>query len=331
MLCGVWELGGALSEQIVARAPFERSGGSGNMLERVTLRDGRELICKRVSPEWDWISRSVNDHGRVVSMWANGLFERMPAGIDHATVGVEGDSSGWTVFMDDLSGVLLPDARRLDRSAVRRVLAAMAELHHVFWGETFDDLCSLEDRYQLLSPRTAEREIARGERAGHLIARCWDEFSELVADDIASTILTMANRPGLLAEELAKCEQTLIHGDLRLNNLGFRDDRVVLIDWGDRTGGAPPAVELASFLIFDAKRFDVSRDDVVNDFRDLYRERFDGRALQLALIGGMVQLGCHIMLPIVLRGDEEARESAASELAWWIPTVARALETWSPA
>lgn len=29
-----------------------------------------------------------------------------------------------------------------------------------------------------------------------------------------------------------------------------------------------------------------------------------------------MQLGWHITLPIVLRGDDEARESAADELAW---------------
>jgi Ser/Thr protein kinase RdoA (MazF antagonist) len=152
-----------------------------------------------------------------------------------------------------------------------------------------------------------------------------------VPRDLAATILAMANRPAPLAEQLRACEQTLIHGDLRLNNLGFRGDRVVLIDWGDRTGTAPPAVELASFLVFDAKRFDVPRDDVLADFRELYGARFDERALQLALIGGMVQLGCHMTLPVVLHGDEESRRSAGRELEWWVPAVTEALEAWSPA
>ena len=134
----------------------------------------------------------------------------------------------------------------------------------------------------------------------------------------------------MLAEQLERCEQTLIHGDVRLSNIGFSDDRVVLIDWGERTGTAPAAVELASFMIFDAKRLDVSRDDMIADFRGLYGDRFDETALHLALIGGMVQLGCHFVLDFVLKDGDDERASAMSELAWWTRTVATALETWSP-
>ncbi|MDQ3677428.1 MAG: ecdysteroid 22-kinase family protein [Actinomycetota bacterium] len=296
----------------------------------MTLRDRRELIRKEISPEWDWISRATNDDGRVVSMWERGLFERFPSTIDHATVAAERAGDRWSVFMHDVSAALVSADRRLDRAELRRVLAAVADLHLAFWGERFPELCTLEDRYRLLSPRTARREQERGERVGDIINSCWELFTELVPDDIATAILAIANRPALLAEQLDRCEQTLIHGDVRLNNLGFSDDRVVLVDWGERTGSAPAAVELASFLVFDAKRFDVSRDDVVSDFRSLYGDRFDETALQLALIGGFVQLGCHFTLPIALGGGDEARAAASAELEWWTPKVASALELWSP-
>ena len=320
----------SLSDQIVARRPLGSAGASGNTVERVTLRDGRELICKRVSPEWDWLSRATNDRGRTLSMWASGLFERVPPAIHHATVAVEADGSGWSVFMDDVSDALVPPDGRLDRASVRRLLAAMSELHLTFWGERFPDLCRLEDRYLLLSPQTARRELQRGNPVGDVITRCWEAFSELAPEDIAEAILAIVDRPALLAEQLDKCEQTLVHGDLRLSNLGFSGDRVVLIDWGERTGTAPAAVELASFLAFDARRLDVSREDVIADFRGLYGDRFDERALQLALIGGLVQLGTYFVLDWVLKGGDAERASAMSELAWWTNTVAAALETWSP-
>lgn len=319
-----------LSNEIVAREALVSRGASGNTLERVTLRDGRELIRKEVSPEWDWISRATNDDGRVVTMWERGLFERLPCTIDHATVAAERAGDRWSVFMHDVSAALVPADRRLDRTELRRVLAAVADLHLAFWGERFPDLCTLEDRYHLLSPRTARREQERGERVGDIISRCWELFTELVPGDLATAILALANRPALLAEQLDRCEQTLVHGDVRLNNLGFSDDRVVLVDWGERTGSAPAAVELASFLVFDANRFDVSRDDVVSDFRNLYGDRFDDTALQLALIGGFVQLGCHFTLSIALGGGDEAQAAANAELEWWTPKVASALEMWSP-
>lgn len=319
-----------LSEQIIARQPLDSAGASGNTVERVTLGDGRDLICKRVSPEWDWLSRATDDRGRALSMWNSGLFGRIPSVIHHATVAVEAEGPGWSVFMHDVSDALVPGDRRLDRSSVRRVLAAVAELHLAFWGERYPELCPLEDRYLLLSPRTARRETERGNPVGAIIARCWETFAEFAPDDIAGPILTIVERPALLAEQLEKCDQTLVHGDVRLSNLGFLDDRVVLVDWGERTGSAPAAVELASFLAFDAKRFDVSREDVIADFRALYGDHFDDTALQLALIGGLVQLGCHFVLDVVLRGGDAERASATSELAWWTRTVRAALETWSP-
>lgn len=113
-------------------------------------------------------------------------------------------------------------------------------------------------------------------------------------------------------------------------NLGVPDDGVVLIDWGERTGFAPAPVELASFLVFDASRLDVSRDDVIADFQVLYGDRFDDRALQLSLIGGMVQLGPNPVLDLVLNGRDEARASAVSQLSWWTEKLSVALETWSP-
>ncbi len=213
---------------------------------------------------------------------------------------------------------------------MQRVLAALAEVHLAFWGETASGLCGLEDRYHLLSPRTARRETERGQPVGDVISRCWDAFVDFVPDEIANAVLILAERPELLAEQLASCEQTLVHGDLRLANLGLADDQVVLIDWGERTGFAPAPVELASFLVFDAPRLDVSRDDVIAHFQALYGDRFDERALQLALIGGMVQLGPNPVLDLVLSGRDEARASAASQLSWWTEKLSAAFETWSP-
>ena len=324
------QLDTALSDKIVARTPLAAHGASGNVLEQVTLADGRALVHKRVSPEWDWLSRATGDDGRAVAMWSEGLFLRIPSVIDHATVSVEADGAAWSVFMRDVSAAMLPDERRLDRHDVRRVLAALAEMHLAFWGERFPQLCSLEQRYELLSPRTAQREQHINGQVADLIERCWELFGEMVPSDVSARIMAIVERPALLAEQLARCEQTLIHGDVRIANLGLTPDSVVLVDWGERTGTAPPAVELASFLAFDARRFDVSRDDVIADFATLYGERFDEHAMQLALIGGLVQLGCNFLLPVVLGGGDDARAVAREELAWWTVAVSRAFEIWSP-
>lgn len=320
-----------LSAQVVNRVPLSQSSGnSGNIIERVTLADGRMLVYKRVSPAWDWLSRSTGDKGRIITMWERGVFERMPASIDHTVVGVDLDGDAWNVFMSDIAHTLIDEDIRHNRATAERILSAVADMHAAFWDVDIDGLCTIEERYQMLSLRTARAEKELGNPAGDLIFRAWDAFHEHASDEIAAVISRLSADPKPLADELRTCAQTLIHGDLRLGNAGFDGDRVVLIDWGDRTGMAPPAVDLGWFIIFDAKRFDVSRDDIVSVFRSLYADRFEERALHLGLIGGLVQGAAHIGLGFLEADDEAKRAAAADELEWWTRRAERAFETWAP-
>jgi aminoglycoside phosphotransferase (APT) family kinase protein len=320
-----------LTAQIVERAPLDQSqGNSGNAIERVRLADGRRLVLKRVSPEWDWLSRATNDDGRVATMWEGGVFDRIPASIDHATVGVERDGDAWNIFMKDIAHTLLPEDVPHDRPTVRRILAAVADLHAAFWNEDVPGLCTIEDRYGMLSLATAEREKALGnDPVADLIHRAWEAFAQHARKDIVDVMARLSEDPRPVADELRACGQTLIHGDLRIGNTGTVGDSIVLIDWGDRTGMAPPAVELAWFIGFDAKRLGVSRDALVEDFREVSGDFFEQRALDLALIGGFVQLAAHIGLGF-LGDDDEQRQAAVEELGWWTAKVERSFETWSP-
>lgn len=328
-----------LGEEITERLPLGAEGGfSGNVIERVRLRDGRELIHKRVVPDRDWISRATGDRGRLPTMWRAGLFERMPAVIEHGIVAVEEDAEGWSVFMRDVSAELFPRDGRLDLASVERALRAIAEVHFAFWDEDLPGLCSIEDRYHLLSPRTVRREHELGNSADALESG-WEAFAEHVPSELTDVLLPLVEDPTPIADQLRKCEETLVHGDLRLDNLGFTDGRVVVLDWGERSGSAPPAVELMWFLGFDALLFDCTREQVIASFREIYGDRVDDRAMDLAFIGGFVHLGCHFGLGILgrsptvarLTGDDDTkRAAAAAELSWWTREVERALNTWSP-
>ncbi len=80
----------SLTAEIVSRRPLESAGNSGNVIEHVTLRDGRELVLKRVSPEWDWMSRVTHDRGRLgFNVGQRAL--RAGAGGDRSRDGLGGD------------------------------------------------------------------------------------------------------------------------------------------------------------------------------------------------------------------------------------------------
>jgi hypothetical protein len=173
-------------------------GFSGNTIERVLLRDGRTFIHKRVNPDSDWISRATGDRGRLVTMWEAGLFEQMPPVIEHGIVAVEADEEGWSVLMDDVSSALLPRHVRLDRATVGRVLRAMAEIHDAFRGHALPGLCSIEDRYHLLSPRTIQREREVGNQA-EALTKGWEAFAEHVPAGIADAIMPLVEDPTPIA------------------------------------------------------------------------------------------------------------------------------------
>ncbi|MDQ3723850.1 MAG: phosphotransferase [Actinomycetota bacterium] len=312
---------GSLGNQIVRRRPRDSDGNSGSKIESVTLRDGRNLLVKRVSPESDWMARETHDEGRLSAMWASGLLARVPEVIDHTIVAVERDGNAWNVFMRDVSDALIPHNARLGRAGVRRILSAARELHEAFWAESLPELCTLEDRYSLFSPATGRRERARGSRHGIVFTAGWDAFFERAPADIAQAVAAILERPRLLAEQLERCEQTLIHGDLRLGNLGFSDGRVVMIDWGERVGIAPPAAERGTLRSpRPSRRPETSR----------VGERCDETSLQLSLIGSLAQLGGLLGFWLMQERSDEGRAVWIDELAWWMTTGERALNVWSP-
>ncbi len=83
---------------------------------------------------------------------------------------------------------------------------------------------------------------------------------------------------------------TLLHGDLRDDNLGLTEDRVVLLDWDLATGGTP-TVEFAWFLCHDAWRIDATHDELEADFHAAEGELLDADEIELGMLSGLVQYG----------------------------------------
>jgi hypothetical protein len=321
----------SLLANVVAREPLAAADGrSGSLLERVTLGGGEALVVKHVLDGGDWIMRGCHDHGRAAQLWSDGVLARIPAVIDHAVVGAEPVEGGWLVIMRDVSAALVPDHLRIGRDDSRRVLEAAAALHAAFAGDPPLALCSMADRYQLLSPATTRREAGGTDEVPKLIGRGWERFAELVPGEVTGPVLEIMERPEPFVAALSRSGSTLIHGDLKLGNLGFDGDRVVMLDWGTQTGWAPPAVEVAWYLAVNWSRIDATREQVLDDFRAAEGDRHDEDALRLALLGGLVQLGWDKALHASGHPDPAIRAREAADLAWWTERARDALGVWSP-
>jgi hypothetical protein len=312
---------------VAERTTLASSGWSGNRIDRVVLADGRELIAKRIVPGSDWLGRASHDPGREALLFADGVFARLPASVDPAIVAAEPEGDAWWVVMRDVSAELLDDSTPLTREENRFILARAAEMWSEFWDEEVPHLSTLAHRLECASPAISERERDNVDILPKQFEAAWEAFAEAVDDDVGDAILELVADLTPLAAALVARGTTLIHGDLRDENIALPDGRLVLLDWGLAAKGHP-AVELAWYMVHDVWRIAATHDEVVEDFRRALGERDDPTALELGLISGLVQYGWIFGHSAVVHTDPAEREWASTELNWWVPRVRHALEQW---
>jgi hypothetical protein len=310
----------------VSVAPLVHGGNSGAALLRVRRPAEPALILKRVVAGADWLARVTGDDGRTARLHDAGAFAAMPAVIRHGIVAVQRDGDAAWVVMEDVGALLLDAERRLTRAESRRVLAASAALHGAFQGSVPDGAATLAARLGMSSPAVARTERAGSDLLPKQFEHAWEAFAEIVPADVAEPVLAAAEDPSGLAAALLDAHggATLIHGDLRDDNLGFDGERVVLIDW-DLASAGTPTVDFAWYLAQDAWRIDASHDELEADHRAAHPELAD-REVEFGLLSGLVQYGWLLAHSARIHPDPAETAWGRAELAWWVPRVRTALE-----
>lgn len=291
-------------------------GNSGAAVER-----RGDLVVKRVVPLDGWMGRATRDEqGRSARLWLDGQMARLPVQLDTAVQRVEPDGDGFWVHMRDISEYLLGDERRLGPDELYAVLGAAAGMHREFHGDDVPSATRIEDFLRLASPATTARELDEPDLPPKQLPAAWDAFAHAAPDDVAGAIAALLDEPAPLAGALARDGLTLIHGDLRDDNLGILGNDVFLIDW-DLAAMATPGVELVWFLLQDAWRTDVPRAEIVDEALAAEGGLLDERGLALGALAGMCQYGWILGHSAVVHPDPAERAWARAELAFWTPLV----------
>lgn len=322
--------GRQLVETAVDRVPLGgHDGRSGSALERIVLPDGTRLVAKRSTPSVDLGMRASGDTaGRERRLWATGVLDRLPAGVGHAIVDAWRQDGDVVVLMRDVSEHVPGWNRRLSRARCRRLLRAVASVHEAFRAAPLAGLCPLDVRLTLLSPRRMAPLTGGANPLPALVLRGWERFAELAPRPVADVVLGLLDHPAPLLAELSRLPHTLIHGDLWLVNLALEPERLTLLDWG-LASWAPPAVEIASFLAGNASQVRASRDQLVDDARDIWADWGEG-ALHLGLVAGLLELGWNKALDAAEHADAAKRAAARTDLEWWLRAAAPGLAELSP-
>jgi hypothetical protein len=316
--------------EVVEHEPLISRGWSGNILERLVMADGSRLVAKRIVPGSNWIDRHTADEGREALLFRSGVLDRVQAAIEHTIVAAERDGEAWWVVMEDISDSLLSDDKRLSRAESMRILAAVNQMWDEFWGEEVSHLCSLRDCFRLFSPAIAESERAGLDLLPKQYEVFWEAFAEAVDFDVAEGVLSLHQDPEPLVTALEALGTTLIHADIRDEQIGLAADRLILLDWGRATQGHP-VVDFAWSICHNGWRTDVTRDELVEDFRRVRGEHDDPRANELIGLVGLLMYGWIFGHSAAYHPNPAERDWAREELAWWVPQARRGLEAISVA
>jgi hypothetical protein len=300
------------------------SGTSGATLYRAQLRDGSTVVIKHASPATDWLMRATRDHGREVLLWQAGVFEALRPALDCPIIGAKRLGDGWLVVMRDVAHALAALDR--DPSAdVPRIFEAAAALHATPLPDDVSMLCTSAARLRLFAPVRPFVEWRGAETIPKTLTRMWEVFAERPETDVVDAVFACIEDPGELLARLARLPQTLLHGDLRLPNIGRNRDSTVLIDWALACLG-PAELDIVWF-VSDATFWSATEPhELVETWSRSSGVAPDSEAVDLAFVFHAV-MGevAYLAHELVQRPAGSTRPSPA-RVAWWLERVRTAFE-----
>ena len=140
---------------------------------------------------------------------------------------VEPVSGDCIVLLEDLSHLTTGDqVAGCDAETAKQIMDAFIPLHAKYWGHPED---MTVETVPHIDGETQSAGISAGCAAGW--DPCMEMFGHVVPDEIkAAKDQFLASVPEI-HKMVGRRAQTIIHGDVRLDNLMFGDDEIVLLDW----------------------------------------------------------------------------------------------------
>ncbi|MGH3367309.1 MAG: hypothetical protein ACRDOY_08915 [Nocardioidaceae bacterium] len=318
--------GGYLDTAVERVVLGEHVGKSGAALERVWLPDGRRLIVKRQSAESDFMMEATGERvGREYLLWSRGILDTLPDGVQHAVVDGWVEDDVTVIVMRDLGDAVLTWDNRLSRETCRWVFGSMATMYNRFLDQPPDDLTPLPGLLTMFSVDRVAPLVNGPNPLAALTVRGWEHFADMVKPDLADAVLSLLADPQPLVAALRDRPCTLIHGDMATVNMAIADGSLILLDWA-LPAAAPAAVDVARFLAGCWSVVDASREQILADFAELSGPAYDGTALRLAMVSGLLWLGWNKALDAAEHPDPAIRERERRDLQWWLDQARTTLD-----
>lgn len=350
----------------IREEPFPNDGWSGASMTLLRRGGGDRFVLKRDSLDRDWIARATGDGPVLREAWfakrAYALHEPTLGRVRAPYVGAARDGEEFGVLMRDLSGVLFDWSRPISEDHLEAVLAGMGALHADGWGagtairpgqhpggmlaDPTDwrggPWCPISERVALICRQSLERPGPAHDAVADRLLAGWDAFDRQATPAARDLVDMLGDDPRPLLDALAVQERTLIHGDLKLANVGIAGDGALeLVDW-QMLSLAPVAIELGWFLVANVSSLPRHPLEVLDRYRAHLAEAsealirsewlpeafvtFDDASADAAILVGLLLRGWR------KGGDAEAGVihasgvSGADDLAWWCERAVEAAD-----
>ncbi len=305
--------------------PFPNDGWSGATLTLLE-RGNERFVLKRVPPTGGWIGEATRDGAIPREAWFAAGGPPLPDPLLAPYLGAGASRDGSVgIVMPDLTATLLPWDSPIGTQTLDRVLAGLVALHTVEWPPGFLSppptwSCPIRERVTLISRRSLEQPGAARDAVGDRILPGWDAWNRHATPAARELVAALDAEPGSLVAALGTLPVALLHGDLKLANVGVRaDDRIELIDWQMVMAG-PVAIELGWLLVANVAALPLPAADVLERYRRL---RADGggvawdREVDLAWIVGLMLRGWRKGMDAENRITLASGVRAVDDLAEW--------------
>jgi hypothetical protein len=312
----------------IREEPFPNDGWSGALMTQ--LRRGRDgYVLKRDSVAQDWIAQATSDGPVLREAWFGARGPELPSPVRAPYLGVGQDGATFGILMPDLTGVLFDWDAPIAVDQLERVLAGLAEMHGHPWvtsGELAADApwCPIRERIALICRSSLERPGPTRDAVADRLLPGWDAWDRLATRPARDVIASLSDDPQALIDALVSQPATLIHGDLKLANVGVEaDGSVVIVDW-QMVMFAPIAIELGWFLVSNVASLPLPPDEVIQRYRANLSLDHDG--VDAAILVGLLLRGWRKGLDAEAGIALASGVSAADDLAWWCERAVEAVD-----
>ena len=307
---------------------FPNDGWSGASLMRLRDADGRAFVLKRDSLERDWIARATRDRPVLREAWFAAEGPALPwpvrnPALGAAATGVAGEVA---ILMPDLSEVLFDWDAPLSVAHLDTVLAGLVRMHTGDVPATTAEVWTpWRERLTLISRPSLERPGPARDAVAERLLPGWDAWDRRATPAARDAIDSIARDVDPLLAALRRERSSLLHGDLKLANVGIAPDgRIDLVDW-QMVMLAPVAVELGWLLVANVNALPLPPEDILGRYWRL-RGEDPGRQDDLAILVGLLLRGWRKGLDAEAGITLASGVAAADDLAWWCERAAAAAD-----